>query len=155
MKVGVAVANQYFDLNVPYSEAVFINAPVRVCYCDETRMELDCKGSSKGMSDCIFKEGGTDDGTSLIPKNSRSACAVCGRLGDNRMMLVYIVYSSGGGALSSPHGLRTLYPMTYLTRKENDFRGIVQATLRSPRMQTFASFASMRWLSQAMGYGAI
>jgi hypothetical protein len=49
MKAGVAVVNQLFDPDVPYSEAVFSTAPQRICSYDKTRMEIDCTCTSKGF----------------------------------------------------------------------------------------------------------
>jgi hypothetical protein len=34
VKAGVAFVNQHFDPNVPYSKAVFITAPQRICSYD-------------------------------------------------------------------------------------------------------------------------
>ena len=95
IKAGVDVPNPSFDPDVPYSEELLIVAPERIFSYDETRVELDCTDPSKGASGRIVRTCGKDDGTSIVTKSSKSAFAVCGRLGDGRPLLVYIVFNSG------------------------------------------------------------
>ena len=94
LNAGVAVMNPTFDPSEPYSEELNIVAPDRICSYDETRVELDCTDPSKGLTDRIVRAGPKDDGTSLVTKSSKTASAVCGRLGDGRAMPVYTVFNS-------------------------------------------------------------
>jgi hypothetical protein len=80
---------------MPYSEEIFILAPERICAYDETRVELDCIDPNKGLTDRIVKDGPKDEGTSIVAKSSKSATAMCGRLGDDRSLHVYTGFISG------------------------------------------------------------
>jgi hypothetical protein len=79
---------------VPYSEELLSVAPERICYYDETRVELDYTDPSKCASDRIIRDNAKDHGTSIVAKSSKSAYAVCDRLGDGRPLSVYIVFNS-------------------------------------------------------------
>ena len=95
VNAGVAVHNPEFSPDVPYSEELLIVAPERICSYDKTRVELVCIDPNKGASDRIIKDGAKDDGRSIVTKSSKSAFAVCGRLGDGRPLPFYIVFNSG------------------------------------------------------------
>ena len=62
-----------------------------------TKRETGCTTDdpNKGLTDRIVRAGTKDDGTSLVTKSSKTAFAVCGRLGDGRPMPVYTVFNSG------------------------------------------------------------
>ena len=57
LKAGVAVLNEDFDPNKPYSEEILITAPKRICSYDETRMELDCTSGANGKTDMVIRAG--------------------------------------------------------------------------------------------------
>jgi len=95
INAGVAINNPTDDPSEPYSEKLIIVAPERICSYDETRVELDCTDPSKGLTGRIVRAGTKNDGTSLVTKSSKTASAVCSRLGDGRSMPVYTVFHSG------------------------------------------------------------
>ncbi len=48
LKAGVAEANPDYDPMVPHSQAILITNPGRICFFDETKIELDCTKGGKG-----------------------------------------------------------------------------------------------------------
>ena len=79
----VAKINPDYDPDEVYSQEIIITAVERVCAYDETRMEMDCTKPGKGKGDRFIK-GKEDDGEAIVTKSSKTATAVCGRLGDER-----------------------------------------------------------------------
>jgi len=93
VNAGVAEMNPDFDPTVPYSHEIIITKPECICSYDETRMELDC--TKAGGKDKTITTGKADKATIIVTKSSKSASAVCGRLGDGRSLPVFICYASG------------------------------------------------------------
>ena len=92
---GVAVRNADYEPDIPYSQAIFITHPERICSYDETKMELDCTRGGAGKKDRFVRAGVEDDGEAVVTKSSKCASAACGRLGNGKALPPYIVFASG------------------------------------------------------------
>ena len=55
---------------------------------------MDCTKPGKGKGDRFIKSK-EDDGEVIVTKSSKTASAICGRLGDGRPLPVYMVFASG------------------------------------------------------------
>jgi hypothetical protein len=96
LKAGVvAVLNLNFNPEVAYSREILITHPERICFYDETKMELDFTRGGNGMTDRCLTISPSDDGIVVVTKSDKCASAVCGRLGDRRGLPVFTCFASG------------------------------------------------------------
>jgi len=95
INAGVAEVDPDYDPNVPFSHELIITAPERICYYDETKMELDCTKAGKGKIDRTIRDDTEDDNTAVVTKSDTCGVSVCGRLGNGRALPVCIVFKSG------------------------------------------------------------
>ncbi len=72
---GVAVVNLDYDPNVPYSEEILITKPERICFYDETKMQLDCTRGGKGRTYNNVRWIPEDDGTTVATKSDKCTSA--------------------------------------------------------------------------------
>ncbi len=93
LKAGVADLNADFDPELPYSQEIMITKPERICFYDETKMELDCAKGGKGKKDQTLRVP-NDDGSTVLTKSGKIASAVCGLLGDGRSLPVFVCFAS-------------------------------------------------------------
>ena len=89
LKAGVAVLNLDFNLELPYSQDITITHPERICCYEETKMEIDCTRGRNGRKGLIKRWGPGDDITTVVTKSDKCASAVCGCLGDGRVLTVF------------------------------------------------------------------
>jgi len=84
INAGVVELNPNCDPNVVYTEEIIITHPERICFYDETRMEMVCTDPTKGKSDKIIKRLG-DDMTTVVTKSSKTGSACCSPLNKSRI----------------------------------------------------------------------
>jgi len=95
LNAGDAIINPNYDHTEVFSQEILIPHPERVCSYDETRLELDYTTHGKIKGDRYINTGENENGEVIVSRNSKTASAVCGRLGDGKSLLVFIVFASG------------------------------------------------------------
>jgi hypothetical protein len=67
LDAGVVVCNLAYDPSPPYSEEIITARPERICFYDETRIELDCTKGGAGKRDRAIRIP-FDDGETVVTK---------------------------------------------------------------------------------------